>query len=388
MNILIYFDHQINPFQGGTERVSDLLAHYFQQRGLIVYYCARYNEGISTDIQTLFLPNQANLLSLDNISFLEKVIDEKRIEYVINQASNGDDIYLFNHLQLNISAKIISVLHFSVNEGLNYFKELQLIEFFWLKPKDWIPNLIRMAKRSYNKTRAIKRKADRFSFIYKYSDAIVTLSTSYIQDYKEIANLTDTLKLFTIFNPLTYQRTDICQKENRILFVGRLSYQEKRLDRLLHIWNLIYKKFPEWNLDIIGDGEDRSRLEKLSKQLKLERVMFLGVQDPKKYYERSKIFCMTSTHEGLPMVLLEAMQNHVIPFAFNSFGAASDIISDGLNGCLIPPFDIVNYAFRLEQLMKDPSALQQMANRSTIGLGKYDINNVCDCWLHLFEQLK
>lgn len=388
MNILFYFDHQINPFKGGTERVSDLLAHQLKHRGMTVYYCARYREGIVTDIETLFLPDQTDLLSSDNVSFIENEVTRKQIDCIINQASNGEDIYLFNHRILKVPVKIISVLHFSIYEGLNYFEELQLIEFHWLRPEKWIPNVIRIAKRSYNKRKAMEGKCKRFSFIYKYSDAVVTLSDAYIQDYKHIAKLADTSKLCVIRNPLVYPRTGSCQKENRLLFVGRLSYPDKRLDRLLHIWGHLYERFPGWSLDIVGDGDDRKRLEKLSRKLKLERVTFYGIQDPKKYYERSKIFCMTSTHEGLPMVLLEAMQNQVIPFAFDSFGAASDIISNGLNGCLIPPFDIGNYVFCLELLMRNPSNLKQMANRVTIGLGKYDMDNVCDCWLHLFKQLK
>lgn len=388
MSILFYFDHQINPFKGGTERVSDLLAHQLQHQGMAIYYCARYREGIMCDIETLFLPDERNLLSPDNTSFIEREIVEKQIDYIINQASNGDDIFLFNHQVLKVPVKIISVLHFSVLEGLNYFKELQLIEFHWQRPEVWISNLIRMAKRPYNKRKALEGKSERFSFLYKYSDAVVTLSAGYIRDYKEIAKLTDTTKLYEIANPLTYPETKNTLKVNHLLFVGRLSFQEKRLDRLLCIWKLLYQKYPEWQLDIVGDGEDRVRLERLSQRLGLERVTFWGTQDPKRFYERSKIFCMTSTHEGLPMVLLEAMQNHVIPFAFDSFGASPDIISNGRTGYLIPPFDIRSYAAHLELLMKDPFALAQIAERTTNDLGKYKIDNVCDCWLHLFEQLK
>lgn len=388
LTVLFYFDHQINSFKGGTEKVSDLLAHHFKLKGLMVYYCARYREGITSDIETLFLPNQDFLLSPDNVSFIEKEVVEKQIDIIINQASNGEDVFLFNHQVLKVPVKIISTLHFSVLQGLDYFEELQLIEFCWLKPHLWIPNLLRLVKRPYNKRKAIKGKYNRFSFIYEYSDAVVTLSESYMEDFKRMAKLTETSKLYTIRNPLNYSRMRVGRKENRLLFVGRLSFPDKRLDRLLYIWKHLHKRFPGWYLDIVGDGDDRMRLEKLSCRLKLERVTFYGMQDPKIYYERSKIFCLTSTHEGLPMVLLEAMQNHVIPFAFSSFGAALDIITTGLNGFLIPPFEIEHYAFCLELLMKNPSALKQMSNRTKIGLGKYNIDNICDCWLHLFKQLK
>lgn len=385
--VLLYFDHPINPFRGGTERASDILAHQLKLKGMKVYYCARYHkEGVS-DIDMLFLPDEKNLLSSANISFLEEEVARKQIDIIINQASNGEDIYLFNHRTLKISAKIISVLHFSVYEGLNYFEELQLIEFRWSNPGNWLTNLIRIARRSHNRDKALEGKYKRFSFIYAYSDAVVTLSDAYIRDYKEIARLPETDKLYAIGNPLTYTRTELCPKQNRLLFVGRLSFPDKRLDRLLRIWEQLYKKYPDWQLDIVGDGHDRQRLERLSRKLKLERVEFYGNQNPKMFYERSKIFCMTSTHEGLPMVILEAMQHHVIPFAFSSFGAASDIISSGVNGYLIPPFDITEYAMQLGKLMENPTLLKQTANRTCIGLSRFKSENICNQWLHLFGQL-
>lgn len=388
MNILFYFDHQINPYKGGTERVSDILAHALKQRGYTVFYCARYNEAIANDIVTLFLPTPQELLSNDNITFLENQVHEKQIDFIINQASNGEDIYLFNHHTLNVKARIISVLHFSIWEGLNYFNELQQTKFRFTQPKEWFPNFIRWAKQPYNKQKAIRGKSKRFSFIHEHSDAVVLLSKSYVTDFTQVAHLQHTEKLHVIPNPLTYLQTANAHKENILLFVGRLSFQEKRVDRLMEIWRLLHRKYPDWKLIIVGDGADRKRLEMLSHQMKLERVSFTGTQNPKSFYESAKIFCMTSTHEGLPMVLLEAMQNHVVPIAFDSFGAAADIISDKKNGYLIPPFDICEYTTRLEELMKNQVQWEQMAHQTAIGIEKYNITNICNCWLHLFQELK
>lgn len=388
MNILFYFDHQINPLKGGTERVSDLLAHYLKERGMGVYYCARYNEQLLSEIETLFLPDQEDLLSDQNVYFLETEIQARNIDYIINQASNGDDIYLFNHQKLRISARIISVFHFSIYEGLNYFKELQLLEFQLLKPMKWLPNLIRLLKRPYNQKKALAGKCRRLSFIYDASDAVVVLSGAYANDYKQVAHLKETHKLHIIPNPLTYVETKHHPKENILLFVGRLSFPEKRLDRLLYVWKQLYRKYPDWEMYIVGDGSDRERLENISRKLKLERVLFAGMRNPQPYYEKAKIVCMTSTHEGLPMVLLEAMQNRVVPMTFDSFGAASDLIADGLNGYLIPPFDINAYAARLETLMQDDNVWKAMSDQTTTNLEQYTIDNVCSRWLHLFEHLQ
>ena len=88
------------------------------------------------------------------------------------------------------------------------------------------------------------------------------------------------------------------------------------------------------------------------------------------------------------MVLLEAMQNGVVPFAFDSFGAASDLIYSGVNGCLIPAFDIRFYAAHLEIFMKSSSLLEEMSRQATTGLEKYKMNAIGNRWLQLFEDLK
>ena len=64
-------------------------------------------------------------------------------------------------------------------------------------------------------------------------------------------------------------------------------------------------------------------------------------------FKLATILCMTSASESFGLVLVEAMSYGVIPFAFNSFPAVTDIIQNGINGFLVEPFDIEQYAERL-----------------------------------------
>ena len=102
---------------------------------------------------------------------------------------------------------------------------------------------------------------------------------------------------------------------------------------------------------IVGDGEQRPILERKAKNM--ERVNFVGFSDPVPYYKESAIFCMTSNFEGFPMVLPEAMSFGVVPLAFDSFPAVSDIIIDNKNGFLIPPFSIKQYVKKIEILINN-----------------------------------
>lgn len=62
--------------------------------------------------------------------------------------------------------------------------------------------------------------------------------------------------------------TDICyDKRKEFLYVGRLSYPDKRIDRLIDAWRMICDKLPDWSLVIVGDGPDAKRLKSLAKGL-------------------------------------------------------------------------------------------------------------------------
>jgi len=92
----------------------------------------------------------------------------------------------------------------------------------------------------------------------------------------------------------------------RLLFVGRLSAQ-KRVDRLIKALSLTKA---DVQLNIVGDGEDRAKLEKLVKQRDLKNITFHGLKEGQELldtYQQADVFVLPSDKEGMPLVLLEAM---------------------------------------------------------------------------------
>ena len=97
---------------------------------------------------------------------------------------------------------------------------------------------------------------------------------------------------------------------------------------------------------------------------------------------------MTSSYEGLPLVLSEAQNYNVFPILFNSFPSATDIIKNNINGVLIKPFDITSYIDNLQYLIENYDKnsniynleLQNNANR-------FSINTIGNQWLHLFKKI-
>lgn len=120
-------------------------------------------------------------------------------------------------------------------------------------------------------------------------------------------------------------------KNYNIISVGRLS-KEKGYDDLIKVFNLIHKKNSKIKLTIVGDGEEKEKLEQLISQYKLNRYIkstgFLTQDELKDIYSNSSLYVMTSLEESFGLVLLEAMSYGIPCIAFDSALGAKEIIDD------------------------------------------------------------
>lgn len=220
-----------------------------------------------------------------------------------------------------------------------------------------------------------------------HTDALCLLSLKFIPELRQIYSK-DLSRVIAIPNPNTYpiqENTDF-PKKKQLLYVGRIEWRQKRVGRLIDIWNRIYKEFPDWELIIVGDGPIRQELEQ--KVSKMERVVFTGWQDPESYYRDASIICLTSDFEGWGMILTEAMTFGVVPVAFNSYAAITDIIDDGKNGLLVSPFSRKAFARKLGVLMEDEELRVSMSKSCIQSVKRFDIQNVADRWEEVFNRLK
>lgn len=98
----------------------------------------------------------------------------------------------------------------------------------------------------------------------------------------------------------------------QLLSIGRHS-PEKNLTALLHAWQQLRTRFPEWRLVLAGDGPQHAELLALAQQLQSQSqiepsVQFAGwVSDPWSLYGQSSLLAITSLYEGVPVAMLEAM---------------------------------------------------------------------------------
>jgi len=235
-----------------------------------------------------------------------------------------------------------------------------------------------------------KIKIEKYRVIYNKYDAFTVLCEAYKDELSKALQLTDNHKIKAISTPVApATHTYSLEKERLVIYVGRMSYADKRVDRLVTIWESIYKKYPDWQFILIGSGKELPALQAMVKEKKLERITFLGkVEDTFPYYNKAAIFCLSSQMEGQGTVLMEAQQAGVIPIAFDCSAGVRGILSpNGENGILIPPFDMQAYTNELGKLMSDASTRAHIQKNILIKAEEYSVDVIVKQWDELFKSV-
>lgn len=152
---------------------------------------------------------------------------------------------------------------------------------------------------------------------------------------------------------------------NLILSVSRLDRDDtyKGIDQLLHALALVRESRPEAHCVIVGDGNDRARLEALAHQLKLEaHVQFAGAVSAAELgalYDECAVFCLPSRAEGFGIVFLEAMA-HARPVVALRLAATPEVVADEVTGVLAADADPQQLCGALLRLLRDPELCRRM----------------------------
>src|SRR5262249_9818316 len=137
--------------------------------------------------------------------------------------------------------------------------------------------------------------------------------------------------------------------------VGRLS-AEKGFDLLIRAVGRLLKGGADVQLIIVGDGEERPRLEALITELGLvDRVLMLGYRpDVSELYQAMDVYALSSLSEGLPNVLLEAMALEV-PIVATRIAGVPRLVRDEVTGLLVEPGSVDALTHGLDRLLADPA---------------------------------
>jgi phosphatidylinositol alpha-1,6-mannosyltransferase len=154
-----------------------------------------------------------------------------------------------------------------------------------------------------------------------------------------------------------------------ILAVGRWDPAEryKGADTLISALPRVLGTVPDAVLVLVGDGEDRPRLEQLARDSNVaDHVRFLSglaQEDLFGCYAHCDVFALPSRGEGFGLVFLEAMAC-AKPVIGGAHGGTPDVIEDGVTGILVPHGDSALLSSALELLLTNPARAAEMGGRA------------------------
>jgi GalNAc-alpha-(1->4)-GalNAc-alpha-(1->3)-diNAcBac-PP-undecaprenol alpha-1,4-N-acetyl-D-galactosaminyltransferase len=227
---------------------------------------------------------------------------------------------------------------------------------------------------------------------YPYASMLVSVSQGVDEGFDWLSKT----KRAVIYNPLVIiedgKETDLPQAVDPnklwITAMGRLIYQ-KGFDLLLSAFHQVADKYPDWQLVILGKGELRPQLENMAKNLGLsERVIFLGtIRNPFPVLRNSKLFVMSSRHEGFPMAHGEALACGLPVIATNCPSGVGEIIRDGIDGILVPNEDVSALATAMERLMSNEEERKRLAARAPEVSERFSLEKVMEMWETLISKI-
>lgn len=176
--------------------------------------------------------------------------------------------------------------------------------------------------------------------------------------------------------------------QKRVVSVGKLS-KGKNFTALIRSWKIVHDRHPDWTLMILGDGEERTKLQDLIANLKMnDCISLIGkVDNVGSYLENSSLFALSSLSEGFCLVIIEAMASGLPVVSYDCPCGPKDIIVEGENGYLVPVGNETLLADRICYLIENDDDRNRMGKLAIKNTERFSIDSIMDNWLALFNDL-
>ncbi len=166
-------------------------------------------------------------------------------------------------------------------------------------------------------------------------------------------------------------RTELGLSSERpvVLFASKLQ-ERKHADHLLEAYSRFVadRSLPDRPyLVVVGDGEQRARLETQAQHLGLEDVRFAGFRNQSelpRFFQLADVFVLPSRHEPWGLIVNEAMASGCPAIVSTDVGCHADLITDGIEGCVFPVGNIAALADALRRVFSAPGSAALMGERA------------------------
>ena len=214
------------------------------------------------------------------------------------------------------------------------------------------------------------------------ADTVVALTEGDAKDWKAYNDNVHVIQNIVTLNESGFYTSF---KQKSVIYVGRFSKQ-KDIDSLLRIWAIIHQQYPDWQLDIYGEGELKDNYLSIIQKMNANIHVYEPTANIMEVYREHSILLLTSLYEPFGLVLPEAMSCGLPVVAYNCPFGPSSILSDGNDGFLIHNNDQQAFADRLCQLMSDGTLRSQMGRAASITSRRFEAKQIMPQWKTLFEQ--
>ena len=156
------------------------------------------------------------------------------------------------------------------------------------------------------------------------------------------------------------------EKEKKIVMVGRID-SNKNQKLVIDSFAAIAKKYPDYQLEIWGDGEDYKSLKEYISFLHLEQQIFMpgATGNVKEKIERASIYILSSNTEGMPNSLMEAMALGLCCISTDCpCGGPKMLIQDGINGLLVPVKDGKAMTEAIDKVLGNPTLTDKLGKNA------------------------
>ena len=187
-----------------------------------------------------------------------------------------------------------------------------------------------------------------------------------------------------IYNPLTLKPGNKSQgNSKRFLTIGRFTPLHKGIDLLIEAFHLFAQKNQEWQLDIVGGGEQKEAFQRLINRYQLEDRITIHpftnqIQD---FYSNAQVYVLSSRWEGMPLVLVEAM-SHGLPIVTSNLPVCKEILGDF--GIYFKNSNIKDLANKLEEATK--INWQPKSDEAITISKRFNVDSIIEQWKELIEK--
>ncbi len=195
-----------------------------------------------------------------------------------------------------------------------------------------------------------------------------------------------------IFNPVEVPCDIIGKtqdKKNRIVSIGRLEPQKNQA-MLIKAFSEIHKRFPEYTLEIYGEGMLRTELETLIRTEELDNSVFLKgyTKNVLTAIAGAKVFALSSDYEGMSNALIEAMALGLPVVSTNHpIGGARMLIEDRVNGMLVKVGDCDAMTRAVCEVLENDQLSTTLSQNAVAIKDRLNVESITDEWMQFIQGI-